>query len=284
VDRPLRLLELDPDLGRAIADPRRRRAASHAVTVTGLDLATGQKLDLATLDQTAPLGLLLVDGFVLRELVTAGRACAELLGPEDVVHTSHVESGASVLPVVASWVAISDAQLALLDDGFFTRAAEWPEIAAAIVERAGRPGQRLTFSRAIGTLPTVDARLLASLWGWASEWATVGRDGVVLRVPLSHERIARLIGARRPTITSAVGRLRKAGLLEQRPDGAWLLRSPADRPANSAAALSMPVLEGMLDPPGLGVGRTAAVIGRGSRRSEIADGPAANDLARRKAV
>jgi hypothetical protein len=45
----------------------------------------------------------------------------------------------------------------------------------------------------------------------------------------------------------------------------------------------MPVLEGMLDPPGLGVGRTAAGIGRGSRRSEIAEGPAANDLARRKA-
>jgi DNA-binding transcriptional ArsR family regulator len=76
-------------------------------------------------------------------------------------------------------------------------------------------------------------RVLLSLWHWACWWSSVVPDGVRLAVPLSHERLARLVGATRPTVTSAISRLRRAGYLAQRADGLWLL---LDAPNGAATA------------------------------------------------
>jgi biotin operon repressor len=102
------------------------------------------------------------------------------------------------------------------------------------LERARRPGDRAALGRAIARSSTVEVRLLMSFWHWASSWASVTAEGVRLDVPLSHERLARLIDASRPTITTAIGRLRKAGYLQQRRNGRWLLVNPANGPPNSA--------------------------------------------------
>jgi DNA-binding transcriptional ArsR family regulator len=154
----------------------------------------------------------------------------------------------AVMRHAVSWTALTSARLVLLDEEFFQRTAQWPEVAGALLERAGRLGQRLALRGAIETL-SVDARLLATFWLWASQWATVAGHGVVLRVPLSHERIARLIHARRPTVTSALGRLRGAGVISQRKDGSWLLRAPQPDTNGDGAqdGISMHVLSEMLD-------------------------------------
>jgi CRP/FNR family transcriptional regulator, cyclic AMP receptor protein len=41
---------------------------------------------------------------------------------------------------------------------------------------------------------------------------------------LTHAALARMLGARRPTVSSAVGRLAARGLLAQEHRGAWVLR------------------------------------------------------------
>jgi CRP/FNR family transcriptional regulator, cyclic AMP receptor protein len=267
LERPLRLLEIDPDLASAIADPVRRREAFKSVSVPWRRFEAGEKLDVRWLADAAPLCVLVLDGFVVRELVSAGRTSADLLGPEDVVKPREAEPGVTLLPHIALWTTMTAARLALIDERFFDRIAAWPEIAAALVERSGRPGQRLVLSRLISTLPSIDARVLASLWMWASHWATVASGGVVLRVPLSHERIARLIGARRPTVTGAVGRLRKADLLAQGTDGSWLLSAPPQREsADEPSSLAMPLLDGMMIPPGLGIRQSTTPEGRASLR------------------
>jgi DNA-binding transcriptional ArsR family regulator len=57
-----------------------------------------------------------------------------------------------------------------------------------------------------------------------------------------------LIHARRPTVTSAIGRLREAGLVSQRQDGAWVLRGPnSANGAQGQDGVAMPVLGEMLE-------------------------------------
>ncbi|MBS1860679.1 MAG: winged helix-turn-helix domain-containing protein [Actinobacteria bacterium] len=61
------------------------------------------------------------------------------------------------------------------------------------------------------------------LWHFADRWGRVRRDGVVVDLQLSHRTLGELVGARRPTVTSALGRLREAGRLAATEDGRWLL-------------------------------------------------------------
>jgi CRP/FNR family transcriptional regulator, cyclic AMP receptor protein len=247
LEHTLRLLVIDPDLASTIQNSARRRAAVRAVTAGDLTLAPGQQPDRKLIESEGTLGVVVLSGFLVREWSAGGHISADLLGPDDVAHPWGGEPMIAMLRHTVSWTALTPARLALLDREFFERAARWPEIAAALLERAGRLGQRLSLRGAIETF-SVDARLLMSFWLWASQWATVAGQGVVLRVPLSHERIARLIHARRPTVTSALGRLRSIGLVTQRRDGAWLLKDPAlngngDR---DEQGISMPVIGEML--------------------------------------
>jgi hypothetical protein len=53
-------------------------------------------------------------------------------------------------------------------------------------------------------------------------------DGVVLRLPLTHQLLGRLIGARRPSVTSALQRLDRERLAVRTDDGGWLLRGRPD--------------------------------------------------------
>jgi DNA-binding GntR family transcriptional regulator len=55
------------------------------------------------------------------------------------------------------------------------------------------------------------------------------RDGVILPLPLTHKLLASMIGAHRPSVTTALGTLRTRGVLERRSDGAWLLRGSPPR-------------------------------------------------------
>ena len=64
------------------------------------------------------------------------------------------------------------------------------------------------------------------LWHLAERWGRVSRNGVILPLRFSHEFLAKLVGVRRPSVTSAISRLRHEGIVERRPDGSWLLHGP----------------------------------------------------------
>jgi CRP/FNR family cyclic AMP-dependent transcriptional regulator len=59
-----------------------------------------------------------------------------------------------------------------------------------------------------------------------------------VRVPMTHDVLSELAGARRPSVSSALGRLRDAGLLD-RDERGWLLRG--DQPSGQAAAAAVPI-------------------------------------------
>ena len=230
----------------------RRHSAREELVASELTLETGQQLDTRSIARSGGLGVLILSGYVVREISISGRVAAELTGPEDLLYTSHMVPGDELLAFSVHWSALVPTRLALLDRDFSERLSRWPEIVYALFERARRPGDRAAFGHVISRLPTVDARLLTSLWHWASSWSTVTADGVRLSVPLSHERLARLVGARRPTVTAAVGRLRDAGFVEQQRDCSWLLLTSAASLSDGQAqpGIAAPALEGILEPLG----------------------------------
>ena len=93
-------------------------------------------------------------------------------------------------------------------------------------------------AQAISHIQRVDRRVHVLFWHLAERWGRVGKDGVLLPLSLTHRTVGLLIGARRPTVTSAFSELARAGMISRRDDGAWVLRGGA--PAELLEALPGP--------------------------------------------
>jgi hypothetical protein len=82
----------------------------------------------------------------------------------------------------------------------------------------------------------VDRRLLALFWHLAERWGRVVSDGVLVPLTLSHRLLGQLVGARRPTVSTALADLAREDQIQRRPDGTWLLKGePVGVPAPVAA-------------------------------------------------
>ncbi len=114
--------------------------------------------------------------------------------------------------------------MAIVDQALAVRMAQWPEIFAALMDRAARRAERLVVTQAIAHLTRVDDRLLALLWLLAERWGRVVPGGVLVSLRLPHRTLAGMVGARRPSVTTALGQLMARGAIERRADGAWILR------------------------------------------------------------
>jgi len=220
----VRLLEADPDLGALLSAPRRADAErelvvrTHRLAVGPWDVA---RLTAASADH---VGLLILDGVLSRELVVADHVSAELLGPGDLVRPWQGGGRASLLPVDALWSVLSTMTVAVLDRRFAAEAARYPEITAVLFDRLSERSVRLATTQAISQLTRVDRRLKALFWHLAERWGRVSGEGVVVPLALTHRILGQLVGARRPTVSTALSELAERGELVRRPDGSWLLR------------------------------------------------------------
>ncbi len=80
------------------------------------------------------------------------------------------------------------------------------------------------FLSAVARLPRIEDRL-AIFFSWLCDrWGRVGREEMLIPIPLSHELIARAIGAQRPPVTSALSQLAKRDLVLRQPDKTWIVR------------------------------------------------------------
>ena len=66
-------------------------------------------------------------------------------------------------------------------------------------------------------------------------------DGISVPLPLSHERLASLVGAHRPAVTTAMGELTRAGLVSRGEDRFWVLHGdpPEEIRGRGLAAVDM---------------------------------------------
>jgi CRP-like cAMP-binding protein len=179
------------------------------------------------MDRSGLIGLLVVDGLLLREIEVAGTVAAELIGTGDLIHPGDVQgSDLSPLNGRLRWKVLEETQAAVLDGAFSMRAAEWPQILGRIALRAVWRTHGLALNLAISHQGRIEDRLLLLFWHLAQRWGRVSPEGVRLDLPLTHQTLAKLVSAQRPTVTNALGELRERRLLLRREDRSWLLPLP----------------------------------------------------------
>jgi CRP/FNR family cyclic AMP-dependent transcriptional regulator len=226
------LLELDPDLGQLLPEDR-LAPAKRALRVILHTLEPGV-WDAEKVTGASPehIGLLVLDGVIAREVLVSDTISTELLGPGDVVRPWRLQDGSSLLRHTVRWNVLTRTRIALLDRRLGTELGRYPEISAAIIDRVNERAARLAVTQAISQLNRVDKRLLAHFWHLAERWGRITPGGVALPMTLSHRMLGQLIGARRPTVSTALGELVQNGEIVRRDDGTWLLAgAPVGLPA-----------------------------------------------------
>jgi CRP/FNR family cyclic AMP-dependent transcriptional regulator len=219
----VRLLELLPELA-ADLDRAELAEARRLVVAPLTTLPEGQWSSVQLRKRAGTkcvLGCLVVEGLVVREVVLGGRAATQLLGPGDLLAPAQPPS--RFMSAALRFSVTEPVDLAVLDEAFAAVTRRWPSIAAALIVRAERQAERAAFQQAISQLPRAEQRIVALLWHLGDRWGTVADGHVAVPVSLRHEGIARLVGARRPTISAALGRLEARGLIIRQLDGTWLL-------------------------------------------------------------
>ena len=215
----VRIAEHDPDLFVEAGDPAAAANASLAETEW---LETGP-WEPPEIDTRGHFGLLVLDGVLIRHVLLGARDGLELLGPGDVVRPWVGFGGGSSIEIESSWVVHERTRVGHLDRRFAARMAPWPEVAACLMDRAMRRQRFLAMHLAISQMPRLESRLRVLFWYLADRWGRMTSDGVVIDLPLTHELVAGLVGARRPGVTSALGALQRAGEFGRRDDGLWTL-------------------------------------------------------------
>ena len=183
------------------------------------------------------LGLLVVDGLITREVRVGRQACVERLGTADLLRPWDSDEGSGA-PVrhESAWKVIQPARLAVLDTRFASLAGRFPPLIAELMSRAVRRSRDVTLLLAIAAMPRLDARLLAVFWHLADRWGHVGPHGTLLPVRLTHETLAGLVGAQRPSVTTALRALERRGVLRRDTSGGWLLLGDPPGDAEQAVA------------------------------------------------
>ena len=217
------IIDADDDLAALLDESERERARRDA-------LARVRRLSAGTWDAGSAAeagihhrGFLVIDGLLTRAVDVLGRRCVELIGPGDVLRPWGWDEDGMHVHAEIGWEVLEPTRLAVLDHGLVKRMVPWPELGVELFSRGTRRAHQLAVALAIAHHQRVDDRVLLTLWHVAERWGRVGRDGIVVDLPLSHQRLADLVGAHRPTVTSALGELSRAGSVTRRESGEWLL-------------------------------------------------------------
>jgi CRP-like cAMP-binding protein len=220
------VLDADDDLA-AELDVRTRVAARQLATARMLDAGAGG-CDLEPWFRAAGAGpgLLIVEGLVAVHTRIVDRTVTELLGPGDLLQPQHPRMDEMVVRDT-TWRALVSTRFALLDEDFDQRVLAWPQIAHALLRRAERRCDDNDALRAISCQPRLEVRLVLLLWHLAARWGRVETAGIRVSLPLTHRLLGQLVAAERPSVSHALARLNRAGLVTGTP-GDWHLHGKLD--------------------------------------------------------
>jgi hypothetical protein len=217
------IVDADPDLAQPLDADEFEQARREALTRV-------QRLSPGEWDVAGALepgvhhrGFLIVDGLLSRKVDVLGRQAVELIGPCDVMRPWSWDEEGSHVHAEIGWMVLEPTRLAVLDHALVLRIARWPQIGVELFNRGSRRAHHLAVALAIAHHPRVEDRLLLTLWHLAERWGRVHPDGIVVSLPLGHQRLADLVGAHRPSVTSAMGALMRMRRVSRRESGEWVL-------------------------------------------------------------
>jgi len=241
VPETISILDADPDLADLLdagaLDRARRETLTRVQRLSPGEWDAGAALEPAIHHR----GFLIVDGLLSRTVEVLGRRCVELIGHGDVMRPWSWDEEGSHVRAEVGWMVLEPSRLAVLDHDLVERMVPWPALGVELFNRGTRRAHNLAVALAITHHQRVDDRLLLTLWHLAERWGKVHSDGIVLPLPLGHQRLADLVGAQRQSVTTALGELGRAGRLSRRDTGEWVLHGqPPDelRHHRLVAALS----------------------------------------------
>ncbi|HEY1539026.1 MAG TPA: Crp/Fnr family transcriptional regulator [Solirubrobacteraceae bacterium] len=220
------ILDVDPELAQRLRGTRHERARRVSVARV---LHRGAGLWDANQDAAHGrdgLGLLVVEGVLVRRVGLEGRFGAELLSVGDLLQPAEHDGVEATLPFEATWRVLSPLRFAVLDLDWMARMAPFPEVAAEITRRVMIRSRRLASMLAIAQHHRLEDRLRLFFWELADRYGRVGSDGVRLELALTHELIGHLVGAHRPSVSTALARLEHGGYIRRR-GHTWLLLGAA---------------------------------------------------------
>jgi CRP/FNR family cyclic AMP-dependent transcriptional regulator len=214
--RMIRALDAVPELAGDLA-------GEELAAATGGALAVGQPLDRGPWDPDGLLantmGGVVRDGLIVRRSTFGGAPVTALAGPGDVVLAS-----SAATQLASSWEVLQPTTILWLGPTYQRATHRWPALSRALIALAHEGTERALALQAVAQLQRVDDRLLALLGHFADRWGRVTAHGVVLPLRLPHRLLADLVGARRPSVTTALSGLAAAGRVLRHAEGGWLLR------------------------------------------------------------
>lgn len=218
----VRVFDHDPDLLAGLDPDTAQLLCRHAV-VPGRRLACGSWSPPPEDGRSGGvLGLLVLDGLLSRSTCLYGRTTSELLGPGDLLQPWE-PAGTELVEAESSWRVLQPTTLAILDARFSGLLCAYPSVMAALFARSTVRCRGLALHLAIVHIRRAETRLLTLLWYLAARWGRMTAQGVVLPLPLTHQLLSELACLRRPTTSTALQRLVRAGEIARRADHGWLL-------------------------------------------------------------
>jgi hypothetical protein len=231
-----RVLVEDPGLGARLGEGRRGAATRECVAPVVRIEAGVRPLQVPTPRADFAIGLLVLDGLLMRRVGLDGRYGSELLGAGDLLRPWQRDELGAASTAGGEWRLLRDCRIAVLDAGFALRLGRYPEVTAALFDRTVRRSRRLAVNMAIVHQPRVEVRLRMLLWMLAGRWGKRVPGGVRLPLPLTHTTLGELIAAQRQTVSTALGELAELDLVLPGEAG-WLLRGDAPPELREVAPL-----------------------------------------------
>jgi CRP-like cAMP-binding protein len=201
--------------------PERAERARSAVRAPTVGVRRGVWDAVADARDHSSHGFIVVSGALLRRVVAGHREGAELLGPGDLLQPAAETDGD------VTWRAVTDVVVAALDGHTLAEAGAVPEILTALLQAAATRTNAVARQLVLAQWSSADERLLATFRTLSDRWGVVTRDGVALPAFLTHSVLAPIVGARRPSVTTALKRLSESGALRRADDGRWILAREA---------------------------------------------------------
>ncbi len=194
----------------------RRERARRAVLARMLCVRRGTWDGAADAADYGCHGFVIVAGTLLRRVTAGHREGAELLGPGDLFQSA-AENGP------ATWRAVTEATVAILDARTLADAGTVPELTGAMLSAVSARTNTVARQLVVAQWPSVDERIVATMEMLAERWGIVTPEGLVLPAFLTHSVLAPLVGARRPSVTTSLKRLDASGAVRRAPDGRWVV-------------------------------------------------------------